>query len=140
MENKSQTPAGTAVESPVFGNHAPEAPSLDTSSAGFRSYGPRRYFRCCRLEATLSLHQCRLNRVKLSYHDALLRGIDPLPPDIQPFSCWSCSLAPEVEAGALPFYTVEEVLQGLPTSQGASPRRLSSPESGAGGQAFQLVC
>ena len=92
---------------------AEEAPVPLRGSVPGVETGARRYFRCERLSATLSLQQCRMNRVKLSYHDALVRGVDPLPPDIQPFACWSCTLAPGVETGARPFFTVEEVLAGL---------------------------
>jgi len=86
-------------------------PSVDTG-ARLPADGPRRYFRCSRLSATLSLFQCRMNRVKLSYHDALAQGMDPLPLNIQPLACWSCAQAQAVESGSLPFYTAEEVLAG----------------------------
>ena len=100
--------------------------------------GSQCYFRCPKLEATLSLRQCRINRYKHPLHNMLMADLDPMlleadeegggarepgiaagfdlylsqPWDAQPYSCWSCDLALAVESGAVPFYPANEVLSG----------------------------
>jgi hypothetical protein len=72
----------------------------------------RAYFRCEPLAATISVQQCRANRARLSPHEALALPFDLPSWWVQPLPCWSCSLAPRVEAGRVPFFSAEEVLAG----------------------------
>ena len=73
----------------------------------------RAYFRCFPLEATISVQQCRANRERLSPHEALALPFDLPPWWVQPLPCWSCTLAVQVEASRVPFYSAEEVLSGV---------------------------
>ena len=74
---------------------------------------PRRcYFRCPPHSATLSIHQCRANRRRIPPPDALEMPCDLPSWLVQPLACWSCTLAPRVEAGRVPFYTALEVYSG----------------------------
>ena len=84
----------------------------------------RAYFRCFPLDATISVQQCRANRERLSPHEALALPFDLPPWWVQPLPCWSCTLAVQVEAGRVPFYSAEEVLSG-------AARRASEPYSAA---------
>lgn len=72
----------------------------------------RAYFRCDRLDATLSVQQCRANRERLTPHEALALPFDLPPWWVQPLPCWSCTLAPLVEAARVPFFSAEQVLAG----------------------------
>jgi hypothetical protein len=80
----------------------------------------RAYFRCHPLHATLSVQQCRANRARLSPQQALELPFDLPPWWVQPLACCSCSLAPQMEAGRVPFYSAEEVLAGAARSEPGS--------------------
>jgi hypothetical protein len=89
---------------------APPAPAAES----------RAYFRCHPLHATLSVQQCRANRARLSPHEALALPFDMPAWWVQPLPCWSCTLAPRVEAGHVPFYTAEQVLAGVARRESAA--------------------
>jgi hypothetical protein len=80
----------------------------------------RAYFRCDRLDATLSVQQCRANRERLTPHEALALPFDLPPWWVQPLPCWSCTLAPLVEAARVPFFSAEQVLAGHARDTGSS--------------------
>lgn len=87
----------------------------------------RAYFRCHPLGATLSVQQCRANRARLSPHEALALPDDLPAWWVQPLACCSCTLAPQMEAGRVPFYSAEQVLAGQ-AMQEAPP---AEPQSAA---------
>jgi hypothetical protein len=76
----------------------------------------RAYFRCHPLHATISVQQCRANRARLSPHEALALPFDLPSWWVQPLPCWSCTLAPQIEAGRVSFYSAEQVLAGMALS------------------------
>jgi len=90
------------------------------------------YFRCPPLRATLSLAQCRRNRARPPLL-ALLLEEEP-PEDMQPAACWSCALAPHVEAGAVPFHSAARVWAGcVPrAAREGRPWQPGDPLPGAG--------
>jgi len=87
----------------------------------------RAYFRCHPLVATISVQQCRANRARLSPAEALSLPWELPSWWVQPSACWSCALAPQVEAGQVPFFTVEEVLAGCARAAPASAVHSPSP-------------
>lgn len=74
--------------------------------------GSRTYFRCHPLHATISVEQCRANRMRLPLEEAAAIPFDLPPWWVQPLPCTSCTLALHVEAGRVPLYTAEEVYAG----------------------------
>jgi len=121
-------PGGSAPRGPA--SPAPRLPSGPCRSQAARAATPgrpgataaggaagpavetRAYFRCDRLDATLSVQQCRANRERLTPHEALALPFDLPPWWVQPLPCWSCTLAPLVEAARVPFFSAEQVLAG----------------------------
>ncbi len=94
----------------------------------------RAYFRCAPLEATLSVQQCRANRARLSPHEALALPFDLPPWWVQPLPCWSCTLAVQVEASQVRFFSSEEVLSGAARRASELPaaaRGATRPDSAA---------
>jgi len=88
----------------------------------------RAYFRCHPLYATISVQQCRANRARLSPHEALALPYDLPSWWVQPLPCWSCALAPKVEAGRVRFFSAEEVLSGAARTTTA-PRSATQPQN-----------
>ena len=77
-----------------------------------RSPDKHRYFRCHPLQATVSVAQCRINRVRLTAAEAMLLPYEPHGWEMMPRACADCLLSQSVDAGRVPIYTAEEVLAG----------------------------
>ena len=94
--------------------------------AFLRSPDRHRYFRCHPLQATVSVAQCRINRVKLSAAEAMLLPYEPHSWEMMPRACAVCMLSLAVDAGRVPIYTAEEVLEGKAREEvpGATARPL----------------
>jgi len=72
------------------------------------------YFRCHSLRATVSVAQCRTNRLRLSAFDAVWLDYEPYPWEVRPRACNDCELARAMEAGRVPRFNAEQVLAGHP--------------------------
>ena len=94
----------------------PEATVPDSAAlvvqAFLRSPDRHRYFRCHPLQATISVVQCRINRVKLTAAEAMQLPYEPHGWEMMPRACAGCMLSLAVDALRVPIYTAEEVLAG----------------------------
>ena len=101
-----------------------------------RAVETRAFFRCAHLAATLSVEQCRSNRGRMTPQQLLALPYDVPEWWVQPLPCWSCTLAPVVEAGSVSFYSAEEVLAGAAREaaepQPAHPSRRGRRDSQGG--------
>ncbi len=94
-----------------------------------RSPDKHLYFRCHPLRATVSVAQCRINRVRLTAAEAMQLPYEPHSWEMMPRACVDCLLSQAVDAGRVPIYTAEEVLAGkarteVPGVPGSPPRPL----------------
>ena len=82
-----------------------------------------RLFRCVPLAATLSLRQCRINRVRAGADDFRRAQHQPLATEKHaPCSfCRGCPIAARAEAGIEPSWAPEELLAGRIPPRPASP-------------------
>lgn len=71
------------------------------------------YFRCHPLSATVSVAQCRINRLRISSQEALWLNYEPYPWEIRPRACDDCELARAMEVGRVPRFAPDQVLAGL---------------------------
>lgn len=108
----------------------PEATVPDSAALVVQSFlhspDKHRYFRCHPLQATVSVAQCRINRVRLTAAEAMLLPYEPHGWEMMPRACADCLLSQAVDADRVPIYTGEEVLAGKARTeiQGAPNRPL----------------
>lgn len=90
----------------------------------------RCYFRCPPHSATISVGLCRANRRRIPPPLALDLPFDLPPWHVQPMACWSCALAPDVEAGRVHFYTAGEVQAGEALANARAEPQPNASEEG----------
>ena len=107
-------PGGTSASPPAdaLAETASLLSAVPAGGGGSTLLRDQRYFRCEAHAATLSVTQCRRNRRRIPPPLAQRLPYELPSWYVQPLACWSCALACQVEAGAVPFFTEAQVLAG----------------------------